>query len=125
MDLSELLPDSETPMDVDPLGEPDDTMAVAPPVSKEPKVNKADFGDNVFGVDGVERLIGYLERIERLEEEKKALSADIKDIKSEMKGQGFDMKAATEMLKLRKMDSDDREEHEHLRETYYNRVFTN
>ena len=51
-------------------------------------------------------LRAYVERIERLEEEKKALANDIKDIYGEAKSHGFDDKAMREVVRLRKMDRD-------------------
>ncbi|MEO9901109.1 MULTISPECIES: DUF2312 domain-containing protein [Alphaproteobacteria] len=65
-----------------------------------------------------EQLVSYIERIERLEEEKAALSADIKDVFAEAKGNGFDVKTMRQILKLRKLDKDDLQEQEHLLELY-------
>ena len=55
------------------------------------------------GVAG-ERLKSFIERIERLEEEKRALAADIKEVYSEAKGAGFDIKTIREIIKIRRMD---------------------
>lgn len=66
----------------------------------------------------VDRLRSLIERIERLEEEKKAIAGDIRDIFSEAKSAGFDVKVMREILKLRKMDAADRDEKELLLETY-------
>ena len=63
-------------------------------------------------------LRAFIERIERLEEEKKALSDDIKDVYSEAKAVGYDTRAMREMIKLRKMSREDREETEAIRGTY-------
>ena len=65
-----------------------------------------------------DRLRSLIERIERLEEEKKAISSDIRDIFAEAKSAGFDVKVMREILKLRKMDAADRDEKELLLETY-------
>ena len=65
-----------------------------------------------------EQLISYIERIERLEEEKAALAADVKDVFAEAKGNGFDVKTMRQILKLRKLDKDDLQEQEHLLELY-------
>lgn len=65
-----------------------------------------------------DRLKSLIERIERLEEEKKKLSADIRDIFAEAKGAGFDTKIMREMLKLRRMEQADRDEQEYLRDLY-------
>jgi uncharacterized protein (UPF0335 family) len=72
---------------------------------------------NVGGVAG-ERLKSFIERIERLEEEKKALAEDIKEVFSEAKGVGFDVKIMRQIIRIRRMDEDDRDEQEALLETY-------
>ena len=59
-----------------------------------------------------DRLRSFIERIERLEEEKKALADDIREVYSEAKGAGFDVKVMRQLIKLRKMDNDDRSEME-------------
>lgn len=64
------------------------------------------------------RLNSLIERIERLEEEKKGISDDIRDIFAEAKSAGFDVKIMREILKLRKMKVQEREELELLVETY-------
>lgn len=69
-------------------------------------------------MDNKAQLENFLCRIERLEEEKKELSADIREIFSEAKGQGFDVKVMRQVLKLRKMDPADRAENEFLRDEY-------
>jgi uncharacterized protein (UPF0335 family) len=65
-----------------------------------------------------DHLKAFVERIERLEEEKKALSEDIKDIYAEAKGNGFDVKALRQVIKIRKQDKDERAEQEAILETY-------
>lgn len=64
------------------------------------------------------QLKAIVERIEKLEEEKKAISDDIKDIYGEAKGNGFDVKALRTIVRMRKMDASDREEQETILETY-------
>jgi uncharacterized protein (UPF0335 family) len=59
-----------------------------------------------------------IERIERLEEEKKATSDDIKEVYAEAKGNGFDVKALRTIVRLRKQDVDERREEEAVLETY-------
>ena len=59
-----------------------------------------------------------LERIERLEEEKSALAADIREIYSEAKGTGFDAKVLRQVVRLRSMDTSDRHEQEQLLDLY-------
>lgn len=71
----------------------------------------------VGGID-TGRLRSLIERIERLEEEKKGISLDIRDIFAEAKAIGFDVKIMRAVLKLRKMNAADREEQEYLLETY-------
>jgi uncharacterized protein (UPF0335 family) len=65
-----------------------------------------------------DRLRSFLERIERLEEEKAGLTADIREIYAEAKGSGFDTKVMRHIVRLRKMDSADRQEQEALLEVY-------
>ncbi len=65
-----------------------------------------------------DRLKSFVERIEKLEEEKKAIGADIRDVYSEAKGTGFDVKAIRQIVKLRKMDSAERDEQETLLDVY-------
>ena len=66
----------------------------------------------------VERLRSLIERIERLEAEKKELSNDIRDIFAEAKSAGFDVKIMREIIKLRKKAAADRDEQDYLIETY-------
>ena len=72
---------------------------------------------DVAGVAG-DRLKSFIERIERLEEEKRALAADIKEVYAEAKGTGFDTKIMRQLIKLRKMDKDDLDEQETLLDVY-------
>jgi uncharacterized protein (UPF0335 family) len=65
-----------------------------------------------------ERLKQFIQRIERLEEEKKALSADIKEVYSEAKSAGYDPKIMRQVVKIRKMDKADRQEQESLLDVY-------
>jgi uncharacterized protein (UPF0335 family) len=65
-----------------------------------------------------EHLRSFIDRIERLEEERSALTADIREVYSEAKGQGFDTKIMRQIVRLRKMDKADFQEHEALLETY-------
>lgn len=72
---------------------------------------------DVGGVTG-KRLKSYIERIERLEEEKAALSEDIKEIYGEAKAMGFDVKTMRKLVRLRKMDVEKRREEDELLEVY-------
>jgi uncharacterized protein (UPF0335 family) len=65
-----------------------------------------------------DQLKAFVERIERLEEEKKALADDIKDVYGEAKAMGFDVKALRVIIRMRKEDNDERTEHEAILETY-------
>ncbi len=72
---------------------------------------------DVGGV-AADHLRSYIERIERLEEEKKALADDIREVFAEAKGTGFDVKAMRAILKLRKMDKADYQEQEYMIDLY-------
>jgi uncharacterized protein (UPF0335 family) len=69
------------------------------------------------GVAG-EQLKSLIERIEKLEEEKAGLAADIRDVFAEAKGTGFDVKIMRQVIRLRKLNASDRQEQEHLLDTY-------
>jgi uncharacterized protein (UPF0335 family) len=63
-------------------------------------------------------LRAFIERIERLEEEKKALSDDIKDVYAEAKGNGFDVKIMRKIISIRKQDREKRREEEEILDLY-------
>ena len=65
-----------------------------------------------------EHLRSFIERIERLEEEKQALADDIREVYSEAKGTGFDTKVMRQVVRLRKMESADRQEQEAMLDLY-------
>jgi uncharacterized protein (UPF0335 family) len=71
----------------------------------------------VAGIAG-EVLKSLVERIERLDEEKRALNADIKEVYAEAKGGGFEPKIIRQIIKIRRMDKDKRDEEESLLELY-------
>ena len=77
-----------------------------------------DEKNNIIGGIDANRLRSIIERIERLEEEKTAITSDIRDIFAEAKSAGFDAKILRAMIKLRKMNAADRDEQEYLIETY-------
>lgn len=77
-----------------------------------------DEKNNIVGGIDCKRLISLFERIERLEEQKKAVQSDIRDVFAEAKSAGYDVKIMRTILKLRKMDCADREEQDYLVETY-------
>lgn len=66
----------------------------------------------------VDRLRSFIERIEKLEEEKAALAEDVKEVYAEAKSAGFDTKIMRQVIRLRKMDPHDREEMEHVLDLY-------
>ena len=82
-------------------------MATAAAAKEEPATR--------FAKDQLKALV---ERIERLEEEKKAIADDIRDVYAEAKANGFDIKALRTIVRLRKQDADERREHETILETY-------
>jgi len=65
-----------------------------------------------------DQLKAFVERIERLEEEKKTISDDIRDVYAEAKANGFDPKALRTVVKLRKEDIEERKEYEAILDTY-------
>ena len=65
-----------------------------------------------------DHLKAFVERVERLEEEKKALSDDIRDVYAEAKANGFDVKALRSVVRLRKQDVEERKEQEAILEVY-------
>jgi uncharacterized protein (UPF0335 family) len=65
-----------------------------------------------------EQLKSIVERIERLEEEKKTIADDIRDVYAEAKGNGYEVKALRTIVRMRKMDANDRREQETILETY-------
>ena len=67
---------------------------------------------------GAEQLIQLIERVERLEEEKRALMADIKDVYAEAKATGFEPKIMRQVIRLRAMDRDLLSEQDALLDTY-------
>jgi uncharacterized protein (UPF0335 family) len=72
---------------------------------------------DIGGIAG-DRLKSFVERIERLEEERRALGADIKEVYAEAKGNGFDTKIMRQVIRLRRMDKDDLDEQETLLDVY-------
>jgi uncharacterized protein (UPF0335 family) len=77
--------------------------------------NKDDQPARRFAKD---QLKAFVERVERLEEEKKAIAEDIRDVYAEAKGNGFDGKTLRVVVRLRKQDINERKEQEAILETY-------
>jgi len=65
-----------------------------------------------------DQLKAFVERVEKLEEEKKAIADDIRDVYAESKANGFDVKALRTIIRLRKMEPSEREEQDAILETY-------
>lgn len=76
----------------------------------------ADIGHNVSASDDRLRLL--IERIERLEEEKQGISDDIRDVYAEVKAVGYDAKIVRQVIRLRKMNPEDRREMETVLDLY-------
>ncbi|MDB5415728.1 MAG: hypothetical protein JWR10_4063 [Rubritepida sp.] len=79
---------------------------------------QADSPDSDVGGIAVDRLRSIIDRIERLEQERKALGDDIKDIYSEAKSAGFDVKVVRQVIRLRKQEPAEVEEQETLLDLY-------
>jgi uncharacterized protein (UPF0335 family) len=88
--------------------ESEDGMSIAVAEKQEPAATR-------FAKD---HLKAFVERIERLEEEKKAIADDVRDVYAEAKANGFDSRALRAIVRLRKEDADERREHETIVETY-------
>lgn len=70
------------------------------------------------GILAVDQLRNFIERIERLEDEKKSLGDDVREIYSEAKVNGYDVKIMRQIVRLRKMETHDRQEMDAILETY-------
>lgn len=75
-------------------------------------------GDNSVGGIGAEQLKSYIERIERLEEEKAATALDIREVYAEAKSNGYDAKTMRIIVRLRKMNEQERQEQEAMLDLY-------
>jgi uncharacterized protein (UPF0335 family) len=73
---------------------------------------------NRVGGVAVDQLRSIIGRVEKLEEEKTGISADIREVFAEAKGNGFDIRAIRSIIRLRKMDASEREEQETILDTY-------
>ncbi|MBK8161045.1 MAG: DUF2312 domain-containing protein [Rhodospirillaceae bacterium] len=81
----------------------------------------ADSGADSGGI-AADHLKSFIERIERLEEEKAAIANDVKEVYAEAKGTGFDTKIMRQIIRLRKMEPNDRAEQEELLDIYMRAV---
>ena len=75
-------------------------------------------GHNKIGSVAVDQLKSIIARVEKLEEEKAGIANDIRDVFAEAKGNGFDVKAIRQIIKIRKMEPQEREEAETVLDTY-------
>ena len=85
------------------------------------------MADGAAAIEGVQaeaqgKLKSFIERIERLEEDKAAVSADLKEVYAEAKGDGFDVKIMRKVVRLRKQDLAKRQEEEALLELYISAI---
>jgi uncharacterized protein (UPF0335 family) len=78
----------------------------------------SEIGHNSANNAAAERLRSIVERVERLEEEKRALGSDVKDVFSEAKSAGFDPKVLRQLIRIRKLDPAELEEQENILDTY-------
>ena len=74
------------------------------------------------GEIGAERLRSFIERVERLEEDRSNLNADTREVYSEAKSAGYDARTMRQIVRLRKLEPNERQEQEHLLEVYRNAV---
>jgi len=102
----------------------DDKVRVSIRFGDEPEIDVTEtlpkMAEQLRAVNGQsdDRLRLLIERIERLEEERKGIADDIKDVFGEAKATGYDVKTMRRVLRLRKMNPDDRREAEAILETY-------
>ncbi len=85
------------------------------------------MADGSASVDGAktiaaDRLRSFIERVERLEEEKAAIMNDVKEVYAEAKGEGYDVKIMRQVVRIRKMDRADRQEAEALLDLYLSAI---
>ena len=112
------------------MSEPQSKPKVAPKIERgigdNSKITRTtvDEIDEVGGIVG-KRLKAFIERIERLDEEKSALMEDIKEVKAEAKAAGFETKIITRIIKLRKMDVEKRREEDEILNLYMSAIGMN
>ena len=93
-------------------------LRVAASTTRRPETDMAEDITETSQTVAAGQLRALIERIERLEEEKKTISDDIKDVYAEAKGNGFDTKAIRAIIRLRKQDQAEREEAETILDLY-------
>ena len=84
----------------------------------EPSIGHNSEADQPVTKFAKDQLRAIIERIERLEEEKKTISDDVRDVYVEAKGNGYDVKALRTIVRMRKQDAHERQEQESILETY-------
>jgi len=94
---------------------------VAPPIRAAVILSGEKLMSDTGGI-AAERLRSFIERVERLEEDRANLNADIREVYSEAKSAGFDAKTMRQLIRLRKLEPAERQEQEHLLEVYRNAV---
>src|SRR6201999_1048906 len=96
------------------------TLIMRHPEVAAQRPSKGDGGELSMAKSGFaqDQLKSFIERIERLEEEKAALAADIREVYSEAKGTGFDVKIMRQVIRLRKMETADRQEQDAILDLY-------
>jgi uncharacterized protein (UPF0335 family) len=92
----------------------------AAPDEPTPMFDASETGEAATMTVAAGQLRSFIERVERLEEEKKIISEDIKEVFAEMKGTGFDTKAVRKIVSMRKQDQAQRQEAESILELYMN-----
>jgi uncharacterized protein (UPF0335 family) len=93
---------------------------IAPDAVEAVRSRRAGKGGGSSDVAGIaaDRLRSFVERIERLEEEKRALASDIKDVFAEAKGAGFDVKVLRKLISLRRLEAQERQEMDEILTLY-------
>ena len=81
-------------------------------------MSEPNIGHNSVTAIAVDQLRSIIERVERLEDDKKAISDDIKDVYAEAKGNGYNVKALRTIVRLRKQDADELQEQESILDAY-------
>lgn len=90
-----------------------------PPMSGQVEAfDRDETGETTVETVAAAELRQFIERVERLEEEKQAIADDIKDVMGEAKGRGYDTKAIRTIIRLRKKDANERIEEETILQTY-------
>ncbi len=97
---------------------PDDASTIIKDEAAKSRARQEADPDSKVGGIAADRLLSIIERIERLEEERKAIASDIKDIFAEGKSAGFDVGVLKQLLRLRKKEPSEVEEQESLLELY-------